>query len=69
MTALELGSGANTPNNIGIMPIEIYRNGNLVGGSLNVSTATTGDALTATIEIAGNDTDTERTLRHSIDLT
>nr|WP_239480238.1 S8 family serine peptidase [Parashewanella hymeniacidonis] len=67
MTALELGSGANTPDNIGLMPIEIYRNANLVGGSLNTTSATTGDTLTATIDLVGNDSDAERTV--SIELT
>ncbi|WP_170308324.1 S8 family serine peptidase [Parashewanella tropica] len=62
MTALEMGSGINTPTNIGIMPIEIYRNANLVGGSLNTNVAKTGDTLTATIDVAGNNTDKERTL-------
>ena len=62
VTALEMGSGVNTPNNIGLMPVEIYRNAKLVGGSINTNTATTGDTLTASIEVTGNDTDAERTL-------
>ncbi len=62
VSALEMGSGANSAANIGLMQFEIYRNGNLVGGSLNTLSAVTGDKLTASIEVAGNETDDQRNL-------
>ena len=59
MTALEIGTGVNTPANVGLMPIELYRNATSVSSSLDKSEINTGESLTLSIELVANTADTE----------
>ena len=67
-TVLELGTGVDVPDNIGLMPIELYRNASYAQSSVDVETADTGDMVTLSIALADNDTDMERTITVSTQL-
>nr|WP_283104268.1 S8 family serine peptidase [Shewanella gelidimarina] len=57
ITALEIGTGQNAANNIGLMPIELYRNATYVTSSVDSELVNTGDMLTLNIELAANASD------------
>ncbi|PHQ72731.1 MAG: peptidase S8/S53 subtilisin kexin sedolisin [Shewanella sp.] len=59
MTAIEVGTGIDTPANVGLMPIEIYRNATFVNSSLDKSELNTGENLTLSIELVTNTSDTD----------
>ena len=59
MTAIEVGTGIDTPANIGLMPIEIYRSPTFVTSSLDKSELNTGENLTLSIELVANTSDTD----------
>nr|WP_283104627.1 S8 family serine peptidase [Shewanella olleyana] len=67
-TVLEIGTGVDVPDNVGLMPIELYRNASYVQSSIDVETADTGDMVTLSIVLADNDTDMERTISVSTQL-
>ncbi|RTR37238.1 S8 family peptidase [Shewanella canadensis] len=57
MTAVEIGTGVDTPANIGLMPIELYRNATFVSSSLDKSELNTGESLTLSVELVANTSD------------
>ncbi|WOT05075.1 S8 family serine peptidase [Shewanella youngdeokensis] len=59
-TVLELGTGVDAADNIGLMPIELYRTASFINASLDATSIDVGDSLTMTIELAANTSDTER---------
>ncbi|MEZ9198892.1 hypothetical protein [Shewanella sp. 10N.286.54.B9] len=57
ITALEIGTGPDAADNIGLMPIELYRNATYVTSSVDSELLNTGDMLTLSIELAANTSD------------
>ncbi|QQX80050.1 S8 family serine peptidase [Shewanella sp. KX20019] len=54
MTVLEIGTGPDAPDNIGLMPVELYRSATYVSSSLDATAIDAGDMLTMSIELAAN---------------
>ncbi|WP_144211490.1 S8 family serine peptidase [Shewanella donghaensis] len=61
-TVLEIGTGVDVKDNIGLMPVELYRYATFAQSSLDVETADTGDIVTLSIALADNNSDSERTI-------
>ena len=61
-TVLELGTGVDVKDNIGLMPIELYRTPSFAFSSIDVDAADTGDIVTLSIALTDNITDEERTI-------
>ncbi|OBT04703.1 hypothetical protein A9267_17300 [Shewanella sp. UCD-FRSSP16_17] len=61
-TVVEIGTGVDAADNVGLMPIELYRKATYAQSQLDVESADTGDMITLSIVLADNDTDEERTL-------
>lgn len=61
MTALEIGTGVDTPANIGLMPVELYRNATFVSSSLNKAQLNTGESLTLSVEVMANTSEIDMT--------
>ncbi|GIU49151.1 S8 family serine peptidase [Shewanella sp. KT0246] len=61
-TVLEIGTGADAKDNVGLMPIELYRSATYAQSSVDVEAIDTGDMVTLSIVLADNDTDEERTI-------
>ena len=59
MTVLEIGTGPDAPDNIGLMPVELYRNATYVSSSLDATAIDSGDVLTMTLELAANPSDSD----------
>ncbi|PKH53963.1 peptidase S8/S53 subtilisin kexin sedolisin [Shewanella sp. Choline-02u-19] len=59
ITALEIGTGPDAASNIGLMPIELYKNATYLTGSVDSERVNTGDMLTLTLELAANASDEE----------
>lgn len=59
ITALEIGTGANAADNIGIMPIELYRHATYLTSSVDSELVNTGEMITLNLELAANTSDEE----------
>lgn len=60
VTALEIGTGVDAANNIGLMPIELYRHATYLTSTVDSELVNTGDTLTLSLELTANASDEER---------
>lgn len=67
-TVLEIGTGPDAASNVGLMPIELYRNATYLTSTLDSEFVNTGDKLTLSLELAANPSDKEMVFDVAVNL-